>query len=287
MNDRALTILVGIMVVLSVTTAGLAGTSGSAAADSGGECTAVTHSDFLNNSDAIKAAQTDDGGTSVEQNTEVTVSQNSAFVRVAAENPNGYCVDLTVEIGNEVVAPSDIGTVTAVESQTEAEWEAIHDYESGSTHTRVTMRLHAGEDVIIAPSKTRVIALDWTGLTSEATSGDPSWIGGLFSPGTELEQNEYVITPPDDGDAVTVDLTAEDGTEVRDWRASYGDTPVEQDVEDPVYYTRDAGGDQLTFQFNERRNVDFVANPSTTQKLQSDIDGYFDGFDSLFSWGAS
>ncbi|WP_049909105.1 hypothetical protein [Halorubrum saccharovorum] len=285
MNDRALTILLGIMVVLSVTTAGLAGASESVEA---AECTAVTHSDFLSNEDAIKAAQTDSGGTSVEQNTEVTVSQNSAFVRVGAENPNGYCVELTVEISNEVVAPSDIGSVTASgDSQTEAEWEAIHDYDSGSTHTRVTMRLGAGEDAIIAPSKTRVIALDWTGLTSEATSGDASWIGGLFSPETELEQNEYVITPPENGDVVTVDLTAEDGTEVQDWRASYGDSPVEQDVEDPVYYTRDTAADQLTFHFNKNRNVDFVANPSTAQKLQTDIDSYFNGFDSLFNWGAS
>ena len=97
------------LVVAAVTagamTAGVAGQTDA--------CTeSATHS--FRSGDAVDAWNETGSATTTVANTEVTVSDDTGFVRVAAENPNAYCVDGMVEIPSDIVQPTDLGTVESV-----------------------------------------------------------------------------------------------------------------------------------------------------------------------------
>jgi len=246
----------------------------------------VRHDAFLSET-AIEAVNETGEATSSVSNTEVRVEDATGFIRIRADNPNGYCVSYSVEISSEIVAPADLGTIESNNGSTPAKWRAVQNLSSGGVYTRVTFVLDPGENATWAPSSARVESLAWTGQARE-TGGDvlgkvKSWLGG-----GELEKNNYEIRA-NESSRVTVPLSSDNKT-IEDWQATYsykGETrPVTQDASAPVYYSE--SGNSVTFHFSERAResavVHFTANPSPIDSAQHSWRSYWSGADQLSDW---
>lgn len=221
--------------------------------------------------------------TSSVDNTEVRVEENIAFVKLSVSNPNGYATQVTVDVPQEVVEPAALGEVDAVgNDDVTASWELQQDLSTGDHYTRVTATVPAGESVTFAPSKARVISLEWTSDAEDAANS--SWIPEIGFLQDDLEKNEYTITAPQNSSRVSVPLTNSDGDEVEEWHATYtvdGRTlPVSSDVEDPVYVVE--SGESVEFVFNDKdAEVSFTANPSTIDKVSHSVNAWTSGYSAL------
>lgn len=216
------------------------------------------------------------------QNTEVVLSDAGPFLRVEAENPNAYPVELALTIDGEIVTASDLGTIDSVDEETSAEWSANQDFESGERYTVVRFTLEAGESATFAPSKARTLALAWTTRADEAAGMFGSSIFGDELETPQLKNSTYRFSG-DEGEHVTVDLSEQDAT-VSEWFAEYRTTssdwqPVESDAGDAVFVRE--GDESLEFIFNEDAEVEFTANPSTFDKVNHQVSSYVNGWSPL------
>lgn len=236
--------------------------------------------------DAVDAINNTGTATSRMRNTVVTIEEATGFLRVTADNPNGYCVAFDVEVTPEIVAAADLGTIDSNDGEREATWRAAQNLTSGDVHTRVEFSLGAGESATFAPSTVRVKSLSWTGNAKQTGGSIVSRVTEFWS-SRELEQRKYTIAPTESADAVTVPL--EDGDRaVSEWIASYrvGDrsgVTVGQDASAPVYFTE--SGDAVTFHFNDKdASVTFIAEPSIVDRFSHSAHSYTAGITDVGSW---
>lgn len=252
------------------------GSSGSAA-----ECTTVTHDSFrVSNSTLAELNQTG-SATVTEKNVRVQLEETESFVRVRAQNPNGYCVRVVLEISEEAVTPAELGNVEAAEpkgSELDASWSAMHSLQDDELYTEVVFELPAGSpEVLFAPSKLRVKTLSWTGEAKGEANTTLGKIRETVGFERDLEQNTYKLHGNESGDIITVGLQSNDGREVEEWHALYktesGDwAPVKKETDAPVFYTEN--GETVKMHYNDPTTVKFVANPGFRDKASYDYKSY-------------
>lgn len=219
------------------------------------------------------------------KHTNTRLEENAGFVRLHAENPNGYCVTYEVLIREEVVSPAELGQIKSNDENVTAGWHAVQNLSSGKMFTRVEFTLDPGTEATFAPSKGRVFALSWTGTAEEASGGFLSSLSSLGS-STPLEKRSYTIDPTSTS-RVSVDLT-KNGSQVESWQATYeagdGRFPVSKDSEDPVYYQQPSS-ERVVFIFNDPdASVKFVADPSPADRIGYQTNAYSAGIRRWASW---
>jgi len=240
--------------------------------------TTVEYDAFLSDNSTVEDIQNNGSASISKKNTRVTVEETDAFVRVRADNPNGYCVRFVVRVSEDIVSPADVGTVSSTGDQYEATWEAVYDFDANQGHTKVVFGLSAGtQDVTFAPNKARVMSLAWTGDAKAKGSGLLSNLKGAFGGEQDLEKRTYEIVEGADS-TVTIEMQS-DEREIEDWQALYrtGNSeyrPIGTDTDDPVYYREKPDGD-VAFTFNDAGRVEFTANPTTTERISHDWTSYW------------
>lgn len=280
--ETRLTWVVVIMITLTTATAAVPlGSSGVASgATTSSTCDQEVRHDAFRETEAIESVNQTGEATSRVQNTKVRVKDVTGFVRLHAENPNGYCVRYVVEISPEIVSPADLGTVSSNDEEHEASWRAAQNLSTGEVRTRVEFSLPSGSNATFAPSSVRVESLSWTGAAKRkgngALDGLREWWGT-----NKLDQREYVIEPTSDSSRITVQLT-KDGERIEEWQATYEldgkKRVVTQDARKPVYYTENR--DTVTFHFSDRARdakVTFMAEPTPVDKVRFSADSYLSG----------
>lgn len=251
----------------------------------------VTHDAFRYDNETVQAAA-NGSATSLAQNTEATIEQNSGFIRIKAENPNAYCVKFQVEINETIVSPAEIGPVTSVDGNVTAEWHAIRDFDAGETYTQVTFTLPGASTATFAPSKIRIESLAWTGKAEKAKG----WIDeltdvDLFGDDDALTKNTYTFSVENNSSAtqqiVTVPLkNSTTDKSISEWHASYkADAgywqPISKDADAPVFMRR-LDDNRLQFIFNDANaTVKFVANPGPIDKLDYQLESYRAGLEKI------
>lgn len=272
------TTAVVVLLVSSLLAAGAVG--GAVAGEHPEDCSAVTHDAFRYTNSTIEEANKTGSATATVRNIPVTVEETDQFVRVRAENPNGYCVEVAIQISEEVVQPADLGTVDAVEpesSELEAEWRAKHSLEESEQYTEIAVQLPAGSpSVLFAPSKLRVETLAWTGEAKGEAQGTFGKVRELAGMRPDLQERSYQLEG-EKGQVITVDLTADDGRSVEEWHGTYEDTngvmrPVGQESDAPVFYSEDS--DSVRMHYNKNRTVEFTANPKMRDKASYELASY-------------
>lgn len=269
-----------LMMLLATSTAAISLGSSGVAATSSASCEQTVVHDAFRSDEAITAYNETGQVTSRVRNTEVRVEDATGFVRLHAENPNGYCVRYEVELASDVVSPADLGTVSSNSEEHDAKWRASQNLSSGVVYTTVSFQLPAGGNATFAPSSVRVESLSWTGTARREGSGILSGVKDLWG-SSKLEKTEYEIEPTRDASRITVPLE-KDGQRIEDWQATYtvdGSTrEVTQDASEPVYYTESS--DSVTFHFSDEArdgHVDFKADPSPVDKVVFSGERYVDG----------
>jgi len=262
---------------------------GAAAAGSSGssECTPVTVDAFRHSNSTVSELNQTGAATATTQNVDVRVEETESFVRIRAQNPNGYCVRVSVELSSEIVTPAELGNVDAVEpesSDTTADWSAMHSLEDDETYTEVTFRLSSGSpEVLFAPSKLRVESLSWTGSAEKEANSTVSKLKKSLGLAGDLQKNKYELNGTA-GDITTVSLRSSDGRTVEEWHALHKTEgsewkPVGQETDSAVFYTEDNG--KVKFHYNNQSTVKFVANPGVTDKMSYEMQSYQSSIDEL------
>lgn len=268
---RTVAILAVIVLVMMPVGAGLAHVTGASSPK-------VVEHDFTSEKAILTFNETGEVSSIVE-NTEVRIVDSGPFLRVETSNPNGYGVELDIQIDREIVLPSDLGTIDSVDETSTASWGTYQNFTTGERYTVVSTTLEAGDETAFAPSEVRTLALSWT---SEAKG----WFGSLRSDGNEseptLDENTYKFVG-NTGESVRVDLSKDDQV-VSEWFAEYRIQdgrwqPVEKDSSKPVFVRESEGS--LEFVFNEPATVIFVANPSMTQSVGHRVSSYINGWTAL------
>jgi hypothetical protein len=279
--------VVGVAVGLAAVVGVLATAPAPAAAASPTCNQTVTH-DAYRTSEAVGTMNETGEVTSTVSNTETRLEDVTGFVRLHASNPNGYCVQYSVEISPEVVSAADLGEIEGEGGNATASWRSAQNLSSGSVYTEITFSLEAGESALFAPSQARVTSLAWTGDARRESQGLISSITSLLGGGSKLEQRQYEISPTNGSSRITVPLESKNGTRIESWLATYsvnGETnPVEQDADAPVYYTE--SGSSVTFHFSkgaveDNASVSFTAEPSWLESAQYSVDSYASSWSSI------
>jgi len=253
------------------------------------ECSNTVRYDEFRTDNATVSSAANESTTVQKENTEARIEQAAGFIRLNATNPNGYCVEYTVQIADDVVDPAELGNVDSNDGNATADWQAIRDFETDETFTSVSFVLPADSSATFAASDLRVKSLSWTGEAKRAGSGFLHWVDG-FSWGSDddpLKERTYTFTAEDNSTYVSVSLANEStGQRVDDWQAMYrtpdGEwTPISTDSGDPVFY-RNSGEDTIQFVFNDQdAEIEFTANPTWRDKAGYQVDSYLSGWDAL------
>lgn len=255
-----------------------------AAAGASSDCVTVTHD--LRSGEYATHFNDTGSVVSSQDNTDVTITDATGFVRIESVNNNGYCTNLIVDIPSSMVSVSELGDVDAeAGADVTAQWTAQQDLSTGEHYTRVIIDLPAGAETTHAPSDARIISLAWTDSAKDTANSIQDRVTSWFDDG--LEQNQYTVTAPGNGsDRVTVSLTDPNGSRtVQSWHAMYrtnetGWSPVGTDADAPVYYTE--SGDSVEFAFNDpAAEVRFTANPDALDQVQYRIDSYVSGWQEI------
>ena len=251
--------------------------------------TQVTHDKFLTDNESVDALVNGSTVRSRVANTQVTVEESTAFVRINAENPNGYCVDVTVKIADRAIPSAELpGTVESNNGTVEAEWESIYDWNESRSYTVVNFTLTPGQQATFAPSSIRVRALSWA---SERTSKGEGLLDNLtrqFEDNPDLKSRHLTLRANETPKAVSVPLTSPDGdSQIEDWQALYttddGETwqPVGEESNAPVYKTY-PDDEHVRFHFTEAdTRVKFTANPTMTEQLDYQAEANKAGLDRM------
>lgn len=277
----AVVIVAGAPVVAVLATAPTTA-SGAAQSDSA-ECeTTVVHKTFRTDPATMDKLANGSAAQNTRKNTRVTVEESNSFYKVTGENPNGYCVRFVVEIGSEAIPPAEMpGEVHANHANVSAEWNAIHDFDTGQTHTEVVFMLPPGTTATFAPAEVRVVSVAWYSKTAEKSKSAWGSLKDRFTDSPNVTKHEYRIAPGSKG-VRTVPLknpsTDEQITEYRAlWRPSPDAAwrPVKTDTDAGVFKQEADGGDTVQFHFkNASAEVKFYANPGVRDRFDYQIKSY-------------
>lgn len=252
--------------------------------------TVVQHDAFRDDNETVAALAESGSATATTQNTRVAITEDSGFYRVQMDNPNGYCVTLRVFVAARAMEPASLpGTVESTNGTTTATWEAVHDWNTSTTYTRIEATVPASTSVQFAPSAMRVKSLAWTSQQTSAAEGVLRRVKtGVFGEPT-VTKRHYNLTA-DEGDVpVTYTVRLRDphsGAELEEYHALYttdGETwtPVGTDTEAPVYLEEAQDGSAVRFTFTEPARVRFTANPSPIDDAQRQWRSYDSGIDQI------
>lgn len=245
--------------------------------------------DEFRSDDPTLSAFADSGNESItKSNTEVRVNTDGAFARVSVTNPNTYCIQVAVEMADEVVTPSTLGTIDATDASVTADWRAVHDFDSEETYTDITATIPAETTATFAPSKLRIKSLGWTDL------GDSSGIlsdirDSLGLDGSAVENRTHTVDG-NTSEQVTIPLTHPENADERieGWQATYtldddpGPNILSQDSGDPVFYRTVDDGDAIEIVYNERATVEFTADPTIRDRVEFELDSFLSSLRDAF-----
>ncbi|OLZ39068.1 hypothetical protein A6E15_19075 [Natrinema saccharevitans] len=256
------------------------------------ECTEVVHDGYL--TDESYATAYNNGSTieSTTDNVYTSIEQTDAFVRLDAENPNAYCVNMTVKVHPDIIPPADVGELSATDDNTTSTWRNTHDFDTDQSYTEITFELEPESSVTFAPNKIRIKTLSWA--DQSGSGGFLDRIPVPFSGDGDLEQRSYTIDSAN-GSIQTVPLENADGQSVDDWQAVYriGDgqwRPISTDSEGPAFYRVIDNETAVQFHFDTdeyaegRVEVKFTANPTQIDKLRYDLRSYSASWSDLFNF---
>lgn len=282
--------LVALLVLATITAAAPIPT----AASTSGDCTVTARHAAFRLDNATISAAANGSATATVRNTDVRIEQVGAgaagFVRVHGDNPNGYCVDVVVEIDRQITPPAELGSIESVDGNQSATWRAVRDFDREETYTRVAFTLPANASATFAPSTARVQVLEWTGTAKTEASGLSHAISSWFDDDSKaLQQRHYTFGPEQNGTTtITIPLrNATTGRTIDEWHATYtlpdqGPKPVGTESTDPVYYAVVDGGSAVQFHFrNQKATVEFVANPDLGDKAAHQWQSYTTGLSEI------
>ncbi|WP_323677614.1 hypothetical protein [Halorubellus sp. PRR65] len=236
-------------------------------------------------------AQTFNNSSSVDRvvaNTKVSIEHTDSFYRVRAENPNAYCVHVTVRIHEDIIPPTELGSIASVNGTTTAEWHDITEFESQETYTEIKFTLSGGESAMFAPSEPAVLIPAWRDQQKREAEGFLAQVTSTFdfeSPfdddTEQLKSKTYEFSKPNGSDYLTVRLDNRTTNQTIDeWYALSRPAgskapwdPITQESDAGVFYRIVDGGSKLQFVFNNpNATVRFVANPEAGDKLDYDVE---------------
>ncbi|MFC4553546.1 MULTISPECIES: hypothetical protein [Halorussus] len=290
MTARNPAVALAVMLVVASITAVVPATP-ARAGESESQCSnMVVHDAFRFDNSTVEKAR-NSSATSTVSNTEVTIEQATGFIRVSAENPNGYCNEFHVRLDKSIVSPAELGSVDSNDGNYSADWHATRDFSRNETYTEVVLTLPAGTKATFAPSELRVKSLSWTG---KAESAGSELFGNISLPdffgSDDLEQRTYDFSPEgaNNSTIITVALSNQsDGRSIDEWQASYRTSPdgewspVSKESTAPVFY-RKTDSEHVQFIFNDANaTVEFTANPTFTDKARHSWRSYDFGLDRL------
>jgi hypothetical protein len=284
----AVVVVAGAPVVAAVT---LAPSPARAAAQDGQQqCeTTVTHDAFRTEQSTMDRLANGSVARNVRKNTRVTVGESNQFYRVRGQNPNGYCVQFVVEIGSDAIPPAEMpGKVYANHEDVAAEWNAVHDFDTGQTHTEVVFTLPPGTDATFAPSEVRVVSVAWYSKTTERSKSAWANLTSRVLDSPNVSKHRYTLAPGSEG-VRTVQLVNQDtGERITEYRALWRPSPeaawrpVKTDTDAGVFKQETDGGDAVQFHFkNASAQVRFYANPGFRDDVDYQIKSYLGGIDLL------
>ncbi|WP_123619172.1 hypothetical protein [Halorubrum sp. CSM-61] len=254
--------------------------------------TEIAHDAFRAHNQTVSKLQNESKAQSTVDNTRVTVAETSGFYRVTGENPNGYCVGITVQVSEDAMPAAKIpGSIESNDGNHSATWDAIHDFNTSETYTEVTFVLPPDTTATFAPSEARVLSLSWASERTEKAQSVADRLTERFFD-KDLEQRQYTLSP-DNEQEVTVPLKNPNTDEqVDEWQAMYT-TDDEQswntltrESSEKVYIT-ESDEQQVTFRFNDpEAEVRFTANPNFREKTEHEVREYLSGIPDLFSDGS-
>lgn len=278
LTARSIVTLVVVTLLVSSLLVGSVAVGGVAAQDEDGEdrqCTEVVHDAYLTDNATISEFNETEHAESTDRNIYTSIEKTEAFVRLKAENPNAYCVNLTVQVHPDIIPPADVGDVSAVDGDVESTWRNTHDFDRDQSYTEIKFTMDADSEVTFAPNRLRVLALNWKDEHTDP-KGLLDRIPNPFGNDT-LEDRTYTINSSN-GSTVTVPLK-QDGKSIDEWHAVYrvGDEhwrPMTTTSDDPVFYREVDEGDSLQFIFDEDHpkelEVEFTANPTVRDDIRHD-----------------
>lgn len=272
-----------------VLTPALAGVAAGQSGDESGfqtthDCSTAIHYTEFRTDDAVVQSVNETGvGEVTKKNTRVRLVEPEAFYRVRATNPNTYCVEMTVEISQELMPLADLGEVESINGVTTARWTNVYSFENQSGYTELTFTVPANATVTFAPSKPTVFLPAWRDERAREAQGILDRVKSLnpFSSEDEPLKKRVYHFYGNQSNSVTVRLDNPNSDErIKDWHAVYrldkSNTwkPVDTDTTDPVYY-RKPGENRVEFVMqNEKATVEFTANPTMKDDIVHDIRSY-------------
>jgi hypothetical protein len=281
--------LLALVVVLS-TLAGVAPASTSASA-TGGSCgTKVVHDAFRMHNQTMEQLANGKETTTRKDHTRVTVRPTDAFYRLKAENPNGYCVHVVVEIGEEALPPANLPSdVTSNDGNVTASWTSHHDYKRGQTFTRIAFDLPPGSTAHFAPSRYQVVGIAWASERQKKAEGTIAELKRKLNQ-PSLTQRKYQLEVGSAPASRTIRLQDPNSSaQIESYLAQYstdgGQTwyPVNTDSDAPVY--KSEGDGKVTFYWtagNADAVVRFTANPTAVDQAKYETESWMSGVESIF-----
>lgn len=264
------------LVVILTTSVLVAGFGGVASAD---EAASVTHDGYLTDEQYIDEFNQSSEIQLTDRNVRTTIEETDVFVRLKAENPNSYPVDLTVKIHPDIIAPAEVGEISDTEGDVEATWRNLHDFESGQSYTEIRFRLEADSEVTFAPNRVRVLGVAWKDRATD-TSRFTDRLPSLSD--DNVDEHTYTMNSSS-GSIVTVPLSNDDGQSIDDWHAVYRVgpddhwKPITTDSTDPAFYRTIDNGNSVQFHFDRDNyedgeiELEFTANPRFRDTVSYDI----------------
>ena len=284
----AVAVLAGTLVVAALAAA--PAPAAAAAQDGQQECeTTVTHDAFRTEAATVQQLANGSVARNTRKNTRVTVGESNSFYRVRGENPNGYCVRFVVEIGSEAIPPAEMpGKVYANHADVAATWNAVHNFDTGQTHTEVAFTLPPGSDATFAPSEVRVVSVAWYSRTTERSKSAWSNLTSRVLDSPNVSKHRYTLAPGSEGVRTVHLVNPDTGERITEYQALWRPSaeapwrPVTTDTDAGVFKQEVDGGDAVQFHFtNASSQVRFYANPGFRDDVDYQIKSYLGGIDLL------
>ena len=244
--------------------------------------TEVAHDAFLSDETLVTKFNETGSASTIQHNTRVTVSETTSFYRVKGENPNSYCVHITVAVSPKILPPTNLGTVSSNNEVTTAEWQDVLNFDSQKAHTEITFTMPPNSTVLFAPSKPTVLIPAWRDKKKHKAESIIASIMDTFRDDEKpLEKRTYTFSA-NGSPSVTIPLTNRDDENqtITEWRAVYRTssdepwTPVDTESSAPVFYQ--AGDDEVRFYFNNKdAKVQFTANPTLRDKGRWEVRSFW------------
>jgi hypothetical protein len=263
-----------------------------AAATSSDSCsTVVDHTAFREDNQTITALANGGPATSTSENTQVRIKATNGFYRVEMDNPNGYCVHVRVFVSSRAMDPASLpGKVESTDGNVTATWDAVHDFNTSTTYTRIEATIPSSTTAQFAPSQMRVKSLSWVSEKEATADGlfRELKTGVLGEP--TVTKRHYRMHASKGEVPVTYTVRLQDprtGAQLEEYHAMYstddGKTwqPVSTDTDAPVYKEETRNGSAVRFTFNEPASVEFTANPNTLDDAQREFNSYEAGAKSI------